>query len=132
MAGLDHSTMPGMKHGASTGAAHDMTGMEHGSMAAMDHSKMPGMQHGTAAGATHDMAGMTHGSMPGMQHGAPAAPIEPAPPLTNAAIALTQPATTLRTDDFDAPAPASVDEAAKAGALKPPSEHHHHDGGDAL
>ena len=131
MRGMNHAQMPGMQHGGASSAGHDMAGMKHGSMAGMDHSTMPGMQHGTSTGATHDMAGMTHGSMPGMQHAPPAAPIEPAPPRTNAAIAQTQPATTLRTDAFDAPAPSAVNEAAKAGSPKPPSEHHDHDGGDA-
>ena len=134
MAGMDHSKMPGMQHDKSSAAMHDMSGMTHGSMAGMDHSKMPGMQHGAAAGATHDMSGMAHGSMAGMQHGAPAAAIEPAPPTTNAAIAQTQPAATLRSDDFDAPAPTAVGEAAKTGAQQHPTPqppHQHHDGGDA-
>jgi hypothetical protein len=65
-------------------------------------------------------------------------------------MAQTQPATTLRADSVDAPAPASIDEAARAATgmspaahdattpgpqhdhhpppPRPPSEHHHHDG----
>jgi len=88
-----------MQHGTPAAAAsHDMAGM--------DHSKMPGMQHGGS------MAGM-----PGMQHGAATAPpLVIAPPSSNAAIAQTQPAATLRADEFDAPAPAAVGEAAKAAS----------------
>jgi hypothetical protein len=159
MAGMDHSKMPGMQHGTSGSGAHGMAGM--------DHSKMPSMQHGTSGAAAHDMAGMedhssmpgmAHGpttgtqqydrSMPGMQHGSPtAAPIVIAPPTSNAAIAQTQPAATLRPDAFDAPAPAAVEEAAKGASgtshsiPKPPtpaqpkpqlpSEHRHHGGGKA-
>ncbi|HEV7919509.1 MAG TPA: hypothetical protein VGR02_01835 [Thermoanaerobaculia bacterium] len=44
-----------------------------------------------------------------------------APPTT------AQPAATLRPDEFDAPAPASVEEAAKAA--QPAAEHEHHDHG---
>lgn len=114
--------------------------MDHGAMAGMDHAAMPGDASDAPA---HDMAGMSHASMPGMQHGAPSAAVEPAPPVTNASIAATQPAATLRTDAFDAPAPASVGEAARAATgmthaieetpvqheapQKPPAEHHHHD-----
>jgi hypothetical protein len=84
------------------------------------------------------MAGMDHSAMPGMQHGARALPPQPPPPVTNAAIARTQPAATLRADEFDAPAPVSVDESVKAGAgmshaiePRPPSGHQHQHGGSA-
>jgi len=159
MAQMDHS-MPGMKHGA-TSATHDMAGM--------DHSRMPGMQHSSTAAGAHDMAGMNHSAMPGMehgstptmqhggtmaampgmQHGSPAAaPITIPPPASNAAIAQTQPAATLRPDQFDAPAPAAIEEAAKGASgtshsmekaapkspaqpkPQPPSDHHH-GGGEA-
>jgi hypothetical protein len=161
MTGMDHSKMPGMKHGATGSGAHDMAGM-----AGMDHSKMPGMQHGSAAAGAHDMAGMNpsampgmeHGSMPGMQHGSrTAAPIAIAPPTSNAAIAQTQPEATLRPDEFDAPAPTAIEEAAKAASgmshsmenmtpnspapsrhehppqpkPKPPSDQHHHGSAEA-
>jgi uncharacterized protein involved in copper resistance len=147
MAGMDHSKMPGMKHKAAGSSAHDMTDMDHSSMAGMDHSKMPGMQHGSAAAGTHDMAGMNHSPMPGMEHGSmsgmqhggtmaamqrhsqTAAPMAIAPPASNAAIAQTQPAATLRPDAFDAPSPAAIDEAAKAASQpKPPAKHHREEG----
>ncbi|HEY4640489.1 MAG TPA: hypothetical protein VII75_04030 [Thermoanaerobaculia bacterium] len=178
MAGMDHSKMPGMQHGASGSGAHDMPGMSHSSMAGMDHSKMPGMKHGAAGSSAHDMtgmdhspmAGMDHSKMPGMQHGGTmaampgmqrgtqvAAPITIPPPTSSSAIAQTQPAATLRPDQFDAPAPTAIGEAAKAASgvnhsmdnktpnspaspqhehppqpkPKPPSEHHHHGGGKA-
>lgn len=175
MSGMDHSAMPGMDHTAMPGMDHSaMSGMDHSAMprmAGMDHSKMPGMQHGSAAGGAQDMAamdhsampGMDHGSMPAMQHGGTmaampgmqhgsqtAAPIAIAPPPSNAAIAQTQPGATLRPDEFDAPAPTAIDEAAKAASgmnhsmenmtpkppspprhehpprPQPPSEQHHH------
>jgi hypothetical protein len=141
MAGMDHSKMPAMKHGATGAAAHDMAGMDHSAMGGMDHSKMTAMQH----------SGSTTG-MSGMHHGAPAtAPMVIEPPASNAAIAQTQPAATLRADEFDAPAPAAVEEAAKAATgmshsmeapksptppkhdhtPQPPSDHHHQRGGEA-
>ncbi len=150
MAGMDHSKMPGMQRGASGAAAHDMAGMNHSGMAGMDHSKMPGMQHGASGAAAHNMAGMDHSAMagmdhskmPGMQHGtATAAPIVIAPPTSNAAIAQTQPAATLRADEFDAPASTAIQEAAKGASgmshsmdatpkspppPQPPSKHDHH------
>jgi hypothetical protein len=179
MPGMDHSAMAGMQHGASGSGAHDMASMDHPSMAGMDHhSTMPGMKHNRAGSGAHDMAGMNHPAMPGMQHGPmpgmqhggtmaampgmqhgsqAAAPIAIAPPTSNAAIAQTQPGATLRPDEFDAPAPTAIGEAAKAASgmnhsmenmtpdsppspqhehppqpkPKPPSEHHHHGGGEA-
>jgi hypothetical protein len=164
MAGMDHSKMPDLQHGTSSSGAHDMAAMDHSAMAGMDHSKMPGMQHGASGGAAHDMAGMNHsvtpgmahGSMTGMQHGgsmagmsgmqhgsATAAPIVIAPPTSNAAIAQTQPAATLRADEFDAPAPTAIEEAAKGASgmshsmeptpkspppPQPPSKHDHQGG----
>lgn len=161
MAGMDHSKMPGMQHGRSGSGAHDMAAMDHSAMAGMDHSKMPGMQHGASGADAHDMAGMNHSAMagmdhskmPGMQHSgsmagmsgmqhgsATAAPIVIAPPTSNAAIAQTQPAATLRADEFDAPAPTSIQEAAKGASgmshsmeatpkspppPQPPSKHDH-------
>ena len=145
MAAMDHSRMPGMqieKHGASM---QGMAGMDHSSMSGMDDSQMPGMQHGQSAAKGH-------GKMPGMQQGAATATAAamPAPPTSNAAIAQTQPAATLRADEFDAPSPLAVDEAAKATTEmthsmeaapkaqqpahppKPPSEHQHdHGNGEA-
>ncbi|HEY8184146.1 MAG TPA: hypothetical protein VII32_18025 [Thermoanaerobaculia bacterium] len=135
---MDHPNMPGMQHGPSATGGHKMAGMDHGAMAGMDHSKMPGMQH--AAAGAHDMAGMDHSAMPGMQHGgsmagmqhgsAAAAPMVIAPPTSNSAIAQTQPAATLRADELDAPAPTSIEEAAKA-RRQPPSDHHDHSNGEA-
>jgi uncharacterized protein involved in copper resistance len=174
MAGMDHAKMPGMQHGAPGSGARGMAGMNHSTMAGTDHSKMPGMQHGSAAAGSHGMAGMNHsvmpemqhGSMPGIQHGGTmaampqmrhgteAATLVIAPPASNAAIARTEPAATLRADEFDAPAPAAIVEAAKGASgmshsmeatpkspapaqhnppqPQPPSEHHHDDGGEAL
>ncbi len=138
MPGMDHSHMSGMQHGSKTASAHGMAGMDHSSMAGKDHAQMSGMQHGSAAqphGAMQhgSMAGMQHGSMTNMPHGS-AAPLAIAPPTSNAAIAQTQPASTLRQDEFDAPAPSAVEEAAKAAGgtptpPKPPSHEHRHDGG---
>ena len=132
MPGMDHSHMSGMQHGSKTASAHSMAGMDHSSMAGMDHAQMSGMQHGSA-GQPHDMSAMQHGSMAGMQHGS-AAPLAIAPPTSNSAIAQTQPASTLRRDEFDAPAPSAIDEAAKAAGgtpppPKPPPHEHGHDGG---
>jgi hypothetical protein len=165
MAGMDHSKMPGMKHDSSPAGVHDMAGMDHSTMAGMDHSKMSGMQHGSAAEGAHDMAGMEHFAMPGMAHGSmmgmqhgsqTAAPVVIASPTSSATIAQTQPAATLRADEFDAPAPTAIEEAAKGATEtshsmeratpkspappqldhkpqpqpQPPSEHHHHDGSE--
>ena len=132
MPGMDHSHMSGMQHGSKTASAHVMAGMDHSSMAGMGHAQMSGMQHGSA-GQPHDMGAMQHGSMAGTRHGS-AAPLVIAPPTSNSAIAQTQPASTLRQDEFDAPAPSAVDEAAKAAGVrppppKPPSHEHRHDGG---
>ena len=124
MAGMGHSAMAGMQHGTSAAGRHNMAGMDHSAMAGMDHSKMDHSK----------MAGMQHGSsMAGMQHGSsPSVPPVIAPPTSNAAIAQTQPAATLRSDEFDAPAPAAVDEAAKASGMKhstePPAQHQHGNG----
>ena len=145
MAGMDHSKMPGMQHGSAAAGSQGMAGMSH--------SATPGMQQGSMAGLQH---GGTMAAMPGMQHGTQtAAPIVIAPPTSNAAIAQTQPAATLRPDAFDTPAPTAIDEAAKGAAgmshsmekmtpnpaapspperppqPKPPSEHHHHVARDA-
>ena len=103
-AGMDHSKMPGMQHGSPGSGGHDRAAMGHAAMPGMDHSKMAGMQHGSST----------------------TAPLVIAPPTTNAAIAQTQPAATLRADDFDAPAPAAIDEAKKTA--QPPPEHHHGNG----
>ena len=143
MPGMNHSQMTGMQHGGKTASAHGMAGMSRSSMPGMDHAQMSGMQHGSA-GQPHDMGAMQHGSMAGMQHGSmtnmqhgSAAPLAIAPPTSNSSIAQTQPASTLRQDEFDAPAPSAVDEAAKAAGgtpapPKPPSHEHRHDGGEEL
>jgi uncharacterized protein involved in copper resistance len=185
MAGMDHSKMPGMQHGASNSGGHTMdhsamagmdhsrmpgmqqgapgsgAGKDHSAMAGMDHSKMPAMQHGAPAAGSQGMAGMDHSAMPGMshgiQHGSPvAAPLVIAPPTSNAAIAAIQPAATLRADEFDAPAPAAIEEAAKGASgmshsmeqatpkapappqhdhkppqPQPPAQHPDHGGGEA-
>ena len=133
MPGMDHSGMPGMRDSGGNKSQHEMAGMDHSSMAGMDHAQMSGMQHGSA-GQPHDMGAMQHGSMAGMRHGS-AAPLVIAPPTSNSAIAQTHPASTLRQDEFDAPAPSAVDEAAKAAGgtpapPKPPSHEHRHDGSE--
>jgi hypothetical protein len=139
MPGIAHASMPGMQHGSAATSPHAMAGM--------DRAAMPGMAHGSMAGIQHDgsmvaMAGMQHSS-------ASAPPTVIAPPVTNAAIAQTQPAVTLSADEFDAPAPTAIEEAAKAasgmahsmdGAApprqqeqkppQPPSPHHHHGDGE--
>jgi hypothetical protein len=112
---------PAMDHTTMDHAALDQSTMDD---AAMDHSNMPGMEHEASTAAAHDMAGMQHDS-------ASVAPGDVAP-TSNAAIAATQPAGTLRADEFDAPAPAAVEEVAKAsGATPPAAEHHHHGNGGA-
>lgn len=136
MPGMDHGAMPGMDHSQMTTTDHaPMSGMDHSAMAGLDHSKMPGMQHSAAGAAAHDMPGMDHSAMAGMDHSktagmrhgaATAARLIIAAPTTNAAMAQTQPAATLKADDFDAPAPTAIDEAKKAA--QPPSEHHHENG----
>ena len=137
MTGTDHSTMTGMDHSKMAGMDHSkmpvmdhskMSGMDHTKMAGADHSKMTGMdhsqmQHGQQpmAGMDHSqmqsgqpMTGMDHGNMPGMQHGAAAAVRLVKPPTSNAEMQAVQPASTLKGDQFDAPAPAALSEAAKA------------------
>jgi copper resistance protein B len=57
MSGMDHGTMPQVDHGA-------MAEMDHGPMHGMDHQTMPGMNHGTAPGMD-SMPGMTMGPMQG-------------------------------------------------------------------
>jgi hypothetical protein len=171
MPAMDHSPMPGMQHSTAATGAHDMARMDHGAMAAMDHSKMPGMPHGGSGAVAHDMAAMVHSAMPGMAHGSTAgmqpggsmaampgmqhespaaAPMTLAPPTSNAEIAQTQPAATLRPDVFDAPAPTAIEEAAKGASgmshpmemtspapppqqppPQPQSTHHHHGVGEA-
>ncbi len=136
MTGMDHSRMTGTQHGSMAGmndmkmrAGHTgMAGMDHGAMqsaehagmSGVDHAQMPGMQHGATSGAGgHAMTGMEHGAMPGMQHGTNAqVNVVTDAPRTNNAIANVQPGATLRSDDFDAPAPAAVAEAAKATSGK--------------
>lgn len=66
----------------SSAGAHDMSGMDHGTMpqvdhsimAEMDHGSMQGMDHGSPpaapAASGHAMPGMDHQAMPGMNHGA--------------------------------------------------------------
>ncbi len=123
MAGMDHSKM---KSGDVAGMDHsrmksgDMAGMDHSKMkssdmAGMDHSRMKssdmaGMDHSKMKSG--DMAGMDHGSMPGMQPGA-SEPATMKVPATNSEMKRVSPATTLATDDFDAPSPVSVAESTK-------------------
>lgn len=127
MAGMNHSTNPGMQGGTPSGSS--MTGMDHSRMAGnsartptvdhstmtdMDHSNMPGKKP-AATPQGQPMAGMDHSSMPGMQHGATGdAKVVAAAPSTNTEIQHVQPASTLQPDAFDAPAAISVAEASRA------------------
>jgi uncharacterized protein involved in copper resistance len=120
MTGMDHSTMSGMDHSKMDHSQMDhskMSGTDHSAMAGMDHSKMTGMDHSTMAGVDHSkMTGMDHSQM---QHGAAAAAsgavnVTLDAPNTNAEMARTQPATTLQSDAWDAPAPSAVSETQKA------------------
>lgn len=66
MAGMDHSKMAGMSHGAGA-----RTNPGHQRMAGMDHSGMAGMSRPSAAGRTPaGMGGMSHEGMAGMSRGA--------------------------------------------------------------
>ncbi|MEK6375948.1 MAG: hypothetical protein AABO58_24995 [Acidobacteriota bacterium] len=112
MAGMDHSKMSGMDHSNMPGMDHST--MDHSKMSGMDHSKMPQMDHSkmdhkNMPPMQHDMSAMEHGAM---QH-APSAPppdIRLGAPTTNAEIAQTRPAATLRQDEFDAPPPRDKEE----------------------
>lgn len=107
----------GDSHGGhSAGQSTDHSNMKSGDMAGMDHSKM---KPGGMAGMDHSkmkpggMAGMDRGAMPGMQHGAPG-PAVMKVPTSNSEMQRMSPASTLGTDEFDAPSPASVSESSKA------------------
>lgn len=125
--GMDHSgmqsgEMPGMDHSkmqSGSMPAMDHSTMSAGSTAGMDHSKMQG--RGTAA---MDHSNMPSG-MPGMQHGAAATPAVPPAPLSTTDSARVSPSATLKTDPFDAPAPISVSEAAKAANNVPDGDIRH-------
>ncbi len=115
---MDHA-----QHGrpGRTTAGHEAHGATTGSAAGDQHA---GMQHGapTAAADPHAQhrqpaapaAHAAHGAMQQQPAGAPGAVLKT--PATNAEIARTQPAATLRQDDFDAPAPIAIAEAQKAAA----------------
>jgi hypothetical protein len=90
-----HGTAP------ATGGAHAGHSTTAG---AATHDQHAGMQHGTASPATD----------PHAQHGTAGAPAIASAPRSNAEMQRVQPAATLRRDAFDAPAPVSVSEAAKA------------------
>jgi uncharacterized protein involved in copper resistance len=122
--GMDHSTMTGMDHSQMGSMDHSkmdhskMTGTDHSKMTAADHS-MAGMDHSTTAADHSSMAGMDHSdhsAMPGMHHGAasPAVAVAMPAPRSSVEMARVDPGATLQADAFDAPAPASVAEAAKA------------------
>lgn len=121
--GMDHSTMTGMDHSTMTAMDHStMGGMDHSKMTAADHSNMAGMDHSTMqhSGAQPGTmpGGMNHAAMPGMQHGGSSAPVAvvTGAPRSNAEMKGVEPAATLHTDDFDAPAASAVAEAQKAVA----------------
>ena len=97
MAGMDHSKMSGIDHSK-------MPGMDHSKTPGVDHSKMAGMEHQDTPSMQHDMPAMDHGAM---KHSTSAPPpdVRLGAPTTNAEIAQTRPADTLRRDEFDAPPP---------------------------
>ena len=115
---MDHA-----QHGSTsrTTAGHEAHGTTTGSAA---HDQHAGMQHGTPTAAadphaqhrqpTAPTTHAGHGAM--QQQSAGATSVVLTAPTTNAEIARTQPAATLRSDDFDAPAPIAVAEAQKAAA----------------
>ena len=107
-------------HAAAPGAAHDQhAGMQHDTTTAGADAHA---QHQQPASAqmehAHHGATPAAGADPHAQHqmaGGPAAPpIVAAAPRTNAEMRSVTPASTLRPDAFDAPAPIAVSEAAKA------------------
>jgi uncharacterized protein involved in copper resistance len=115
-AGEETTTMPsehdGMDHAAVGHAAMNHVAMDHGAMnhVAMDHGTMDhaAMDHGSMQ--HEQMTGMQHGAMPGMSHGATAnVDVNIEAPRSNSAIANIQPAATLRSDEFDAPATTTGD-----------------------
>jgi hypothetical protein len=117
MAGMDHSRMAGMGSARATRAAPGAAGSN---MAGMDHSRMPGM--GSAAGARPAPPRMDHSRMPGMDHstmaGRPGMATAPPTPERPAVVAAPgQPATTLRPDEIDSPAPTAVREAARSAEM---------------
>jgi hypothetical protein len=61
---------------------------------------MPGMDHANVPPAQHDMSAMKHGAS-----SPPPPDVRLGAPTTNAEIAQTRPAATLRPDEFDAPPP---------------------------
>src|SRR5260370_3584234 len=65
---MDHGSMPGMDHAATSHGNMPGMKMDSGAMPSMDMGPMPGMDHGA-------MPGMNHGSMPAtpIQHGSMAA-----------------------------------------------------------
>ncbi|MFP5247023.1 MAG: hypothetical protein ACLGH0_10055, partial [Thermoanaerobaculia bacterium] len=119
-------------------AHHDAASVDHAAMghgATADHTAHAGHAATPRAGAHDQHAGMQHttpvaGADPHAQHGAtpattdphaqhrmapaPAAPVAISVPRSNAEIRAMQPSATLKPDAFDAPAPVSVGEAAKA------------------
>jgi uncharacterized protein GlcG (DUF336 family) len=103
---MDHSTMTSMDHAT-------MTHADHATM--VDHSTMTDMEHSAAAHSGHTAA-PDHAAMPGMhQHATPAAATTvTVAPRSTPDIHRIDPAATLSADEFDAPAPTSVEEARKA------------------
>ena len=135
-------------HGASVAADH--AAMGHGSPAdahaghdahrttarAAAHDGHAAMQHGTAAAATPDPHAHHRQPAPATAHaGHGAATQQPPPagaptvvlgaPTSSAEMARTQPAATLRPDEFDAPAAIAVAEAEKAKGGSSHHERHH-------
>jgi hypothetical protein len=116
MTAADHAAMGhGTASDAHTGHTTTAGAMDHSAHAAMTGTaadQHAGMQHGTSTPAANAHAG--HGAKQQPGAGAPSVVLNA--PTTNAEIARTQPAATLRPDDFDAPVPIAVEEAQKAAA----------------
>ncbi|HVT43618.1 MAG TPA: hypothetical protein VMT00_04435 [Thermoanaerobaculia bacterium] len=134
MAAMDHVAMGHAKAGhAARGPAMANAHAQHGAMprdqhAAMQHTPSPGAdshaqhrQQPPAAQLDHGQHGVTQapadGADPETAHtvsGSMARAMTMSAPRSNAEMQRVQPASTLRGDAFDAPAPSSVSEAAKA------------------
>ena len=84
------------------------TEADHASMPAMDHAAMPAMDHAKMDHSQMNHSQMDHSTMPATSP------------------TVSDPATILRPDEFDAAAPSALGEAAKTAT--PPAHHHHGDG----
>jgi Heavy metal binding domain len=99
-----HDMHAGMQHGTTSPGADPHAGHTQQGAAQPDHAQHGAMQPGAASPAMTQHAG----------HGAPPATALLPAPRTNREMQKLRPGATLRPDAFDAPAPISVSEAAKA------------------